>query len=189
MADERLRQRCRLQDRVQVDPTLYPHVREHVDEIFCRQVPVRPRGEGGPPQPTHARIELVEAKLQRGQDVGHRRPPGVVEVEVEASPRKPFLHQSGDVPHSGRGGHPGGVPQRDAGHPRFSQRDGDLGHALPGYVALERIPEGGGDRALDRQAGGFRDPDDLPHVLNRFLDGLANVLPVVAVGCRQEGLH
>src|SRR5206468_7898198 len=112
----------------------------------------------------------------------------VMEVEVEGYPRQPLPEEAHQVPYPGWSGHPRGVAQRYACDPHLHQSLCDLDHHGGRHISLVRITERRRDRAFHRDSCFPTDRGNLGYVAKRFLDILADVLPVVALRRGQEGL-
>ena len=67
--------------RGQVDAGVDAHVVQHVHDLLGGHVAGRAGRVRAAAEPADARVELGDAELQRGQDVGQRGAPGVVEVQ------------------------------------------------------------------------------------------------------------
>src|SRR5437867_11916579 len=64
----------------QIDAGLDAHAVESVEKVLRGQVPAGPRGVRAAAEAAGRAVDGGDARLQRGEDVGQRRPPRVVEV-------------------------------------------------------------------------------------------------------------
>ena len=109
------------------DAGLDPHLVQHRDEVLGGDVAGRPLRDRAAAQLAEARLERVDARLERRQHVGEPLAAGVVEVggQLDAGQRR--ARRGEEVAHLARVGHPGRVAEghllraRDRARPRSSK--------------------------------------------------------------------
>ena len=111
---------------------------------------------------------------------------GVVEVERDRQLRHVLPEIAAALGDQRRRRHAGGVAEPHALHAEIVEAPRDVADPGDRHVALERAAERGRDRALDRDPGLVRDPHHVDEAFERFLDRAVDVLPVVALGGRDE---
>ena len=112
-AEHLLRRARGLDQPRQVDPGLDPHLVQHRDDVLGRDVAGRARRHRAAAELAEARLEGVDALLQRGQHVGEALAAGVVEVGGQLDPAEPLARGGEELADLARVGHPGRVAEAD----------------------------------------------------------------------------
>jgi hypothetical protein len=112
-----------LEQRVEVDAGLDPHLVQHRDEVLGGDVAGRAGRDGAAAELAEARLERVDAGLERGEHVGEALAAGVVEVGGQLDVVAEASRAAGKKSRTWRGvGHAGGVAEADLLGARGLQR-------------------------------------------------------------------
>ena len=168
-------------------PVCDAHLVQHRDEVLGGDVAGRPGRHRAAAELAEARLEALDAGLQRGEHVGEALPARVVEVrgqlDLLAQRDRARREELADL---ARVGHPGGVAEADLLRAGVAQARGDLEHALGRHVALVGAAEGRRDHALAAQPRLARAAEHDLQLAERLGDRAVDVLAVVRLGGRQE---
>ena len=150
-----------LEQAQQIDPRLDPHLVQHRDDVLGGNVAGRARRHRAAAQLAEARLEGVDALLQRSEQVGESLAAGVVKVGGQLDSAEALARRREELPHLARVRHPGGVPEGDLGAAGRGQPRGDPKDALRRHLPLVGTAEGGRDHTLAAQprlAGALQRP-------------------------------
>ena len=104
-----------------------------------------------------------------------------MEVQQQRGCGVAVAHRGDHVAHPARGGHPGGVAERDPVRAVGHHAVHDRGHPGRVDIALVRTAEAGGDDHLGGGAGVVQQRDQSGDVVEGLLGGPVHVVPVVGV--------
>ncbi len=172
--------------RSQDTPVAYAHAVEQVDEVLGGEVAGGARRVGAAAQPAHRRVEGGDAGLEPDEDVGERRPAGVVHVHRDGAGAGAPEEEVQDLARLVGRADADGVAERHLVAAQGEEPLGD-GDRLPGIdLALVGAAPDGGDVAADPQAALQRRPHHRLEGAEGLVDGLVDVLLVVGLGRREE---
>ena len=168
-------------------PVSIAHLVQHRHEVLGGDVAGRPGRDRAAAELAEARLERLDARLQRREHVGEALAAGVVEVGGELDVVAERVAGGGEeVADLRRVGHPGGVAEADLLGAGGLQPAGDLEHPLGRDVALVGAAEGDRDHALAAQALAAGAGEHGLEPGQRLLDRAVDVLAVVGLGGAEE---
>src|SRR3954468_22312348 len=169
---------------VEVDASGDTHRFEHEHEILGDHVAARAGREWTAAEAAKRAIECPNAFFICGERVGEAKAARVVKMRAFQLAADGLLHSGKDAFHLRGIGIAHGVGQGDA-VTELGERGGDANDIVLGYSALHRAAEGGGDGALDLDAG-MRILGALAHFLDHLLGRHAHVRQAVLAARRDR---
>jgi len=170
-------ERGRVHQRVQIDSCFDSKAVEHVDEVLGGEVALRSWRIWATPETPGRHVECRDPRIERCQDIGERRPARVVEVKRDLSER----HLSGDGFDDGRYlsrmSNADRIAHRHFERPHADQGSGDASDRARLDRSFERAAEGSGQVRPHSHPELTCTATDVPIDLQRFADGLVDVLP------------